>query len=144
MIIRLLMIVSLNLLLAAPAFSQGQWRGLLGPPRDNPDEAQPLRPPTPSYPIEAAERGLPGHCDVQFDVDEHGVPENILPRCTHPSFCESARTAMRDVRFRPRLENGVPVARPNVVYPLTYMIDGGPQPDTNPAFLRRCDLGAIS
>ena len=45
-------------------------------------DAQPIRPPTPSYPQRAAERGTEGSCDVRFDVDTRGRPYNITATCT--------------------------------------------------------------
>ncbi|MBR9835548.1 MAG: energy transducer TonB, partial [Alphaproteobacteria bacterium] len=37
-------------------------------------DAQPIRPPLPTYPTRAAERGVEGSCDVRFDVDTRGRP----------------------------------------------------------------------
>lgn len=128
---RILGIVVLAALLAA---SQGFAQN-----RDLPDaEADPLRPPQPVYPRAAAEMGMPGYCDVRFDVDTLGRPSNIRPLCSHPAFCESAATAMQAVRFKPARRDGRIVPRRNVVYPLEYAIHGFPRIDLDLTALKDC------
>lgn len=110
--------VAIGLASQPPAFSEIPAEDLTSEDR----EAQPIRPPQPSYPQLAARVGLPGRCTVLFDVDHRGYPVNIRPFCTHPVFCQSASEAMSKVVFTPKTIGGHAVPRSNVVYPLEYMI----------------------
>ncbi len=65
---------------------------------------------------------MPGWCDVRFDVNRQGYPTNIAPWCSHWVFCQSAYDAVASVRFQPKMLNGRPEPRSNVVYPLEYNI----------------------
>ena len=85
-------------------------------------DAQPVRPPRPSYPLLAQYFGVSGRCDVRFDVDPYGYPLEIRPYCTHTVFCKSARDAVGQVVFKPKILRGRAVTRRNVVYPLEYSI----------------------
>jgi outer membrane biosynthesis protein TonB len=85
-------------------------------------DAQPIRPPRPVYPALAARAAMPGWCDVRFNVNQDGYPSNIKPFCSHWVFCQSAYDAVSAVTFRPKMLNGRPVPRANVVYPLEYNI----------------------
>lgn len=85
-------------------------------------DAQPIRPPTPSFPQRAAERGLSGSCDVRFDVDTRGKPYNIVATCTDSVFKSEAERAVSRVEFAPKIVRGQAVERRNVVYPLEFKI----------------------
>lgn len=85
-------------------------------------DAQPIRPPTPSFPQRAAERGLSGSCDVRFDVDTRGKPYNIVATCTDSIFKSEAERAVSKVEFAPKIVRGKAVERRNVVYPLEFKI----------------------
>lgn len=85
-------------------------------------DAQPIRPPTPSFPQRAAERGLSGNCDVRFDVDTRGKPYNIVATCTDSVFKSEAERAVSRVEFAPKIVRGQAVERRNVVYPLEFKI----------------------
>ena len=86
-------------------------------------DAQPIRPPTPSYPQRAQERGLSGSCDVRFDVDTRGKPYNIAATCTESVFKSEAERAVSRVEFAPKIVRGKAVERRNVVYPLEFNIE---------------------
>lgn len=83
-------------------------------------DAQPIRPPTPSYPQRAAERGISGSCDVRFDVDTRGKPYNVSATCTDSVFKSEAERAVSRVEFAPKIVRGKAVERRNVVYPLEF------------------------
>ena len=85
-------------------------------------DAQPIRPPTPSYPQRALERGKEGSCDVRFDVDTRGRPYNISATCTDSIFKREAERAVSKVEFAPKIVRGKPAERRNVVYPLEFNI----------------------
>lgn len=83
-------------------------------------DAQPIRPPTPSYPQRAAERGISGSCDVRFDVDTRGKPYNVQATCTDSVFKSEAERSVSRVEFAPKIVRGKAVERRNVVYPLEF------------------------
>lgn len=85
-------------------------------------DAQPIRPPTPSFPQRAAERGISGSCDVRFDVDTRGKPYNVQATCTDNVFKSEAERAVSRVEFAPKIVRGKAVERRNVVYPLEFKI----------------------
>lgn len=85
-------------------------------------DAQPIRPPTPSFPQRAAERGISGSCDVRFDVDTRGKPYNISATCTDNVFKSEAERSVSRVEFAPKIVRGKAVERRNVVYPLEFNI----------------------
>jgi protein TonB len=85
-------------------------------------DAQPIRPPAPSYPQRAQERGLSGSCDVRFDVDTRGKPYNVAATCTDALFKSEAERAVSKVEFAPKIVRGKAVERRNVVYPLEFNI----------------------
>lgn len=85
-------------------------------------DAQPIRPPTPSYPQRAQERGLSGSCDVRFDVDTRGKPYNVQATCSDSVFKQEAERAVGRVEFAPKIVRGKAVERRNVVYPLEFNI----------------------
>ena len=85
-------------------------------------DAQPIRPPTPSYPQRAAERGTEGSCEVRFDVDTRGRPYNISATCTDNVFKREAERAVSKVEFAPKIIRGQAAERKNVVYPLEFKL----------------------
>lgn len=129
-----LVLCALLLLVAGPAVADKKP----AVPKDR--EAVPLTPPTPEYPFPAAYMGWTGRCDVQFNVDAYGYTKDIKPFCTHRIFCKSARDAIGLAQFEPRRERGRPVERPNVVYPLVYLIDNGTNPAVAEAMLMAKEL----
>ena len=85
-------------------------------------DAQPIRPPTPSYPQRAAERGTEGSCEVRFDVDTRGRPYNITATCTDNVFKREAERAVSKAEFAPKIIRGQAAERKNVVYPLEFKL----------------------
>lgn len=112
-------------------------------------DAQPIRPPMPVYPMLAAYFKISGRCDVRFNVDARGFSRDIKPFCSHQVFCKSARDAVGDVVFAPKVKEGKAVPRRNVVYPLWYSIDRPADapiedPVTAAKELYACDTAPIS
>jgi len=85
-------------------------------------DAQPIRPPTPSYPQRAAERGIEGTCEVRFNVDTRGRPYDISASCSDPVFKSEAERAVGKVEFAPKIVRGKAAERKNVVYPLEFKL----------------------
>ena len=85
-------------------------------------DAQPIRPPVPTYPQRAAERGIEGSCEVRFDVDTRGKPYNIEATCTDNVFRREAERAVGRVEFAPKIVRGKAAERRNVVYPLEFKL----------------------
>ena len=85
-------------------------------------DAQPIRPPVPTYPSRAAERGTEGSCEVRFDVDTRGRPYNVEATCTDNIFRREAEKAVSRVEFAPKIVRGQPAERRNVVYPLEFTL----------------------
>ena len=100
------------LVLGAGADAQGD------PDRD----AQPIRPPAPSYPPMALMFRLEGYCEVRFSVDEAGYPFGLSTSCTQPVFCYQSKAAVSKVQFEPKRIDGRVVPRFDVVYPLEYRL----------------------
>ncbi|WP_300375565.1 energy transducer TonB [Henriciella sp.] len=90
-------------------------------------QPQPIEPPVPEYPIELAEQGIGAKCKGTFDVSEKGYVEpGVQVDCTHPGFVDATRTAIQTLRFEPKMQDGKPIRRKGVVYPIQYIIT----PDT--------------
>lgn len=85
-------------------------------------DAQPIRPPLPTYPARAAERGIEGTCDVRFDVDVRGRPYNVEAECSNSVFKREAERAVSRVEFAPKIVRGKAAERRNVVYPLSFTL----------------------
>ena len=88
-------------------------------------DAQPIRPPVPTYPTRAAERGIEGTCDVRFDVDVRGRPYNVQAECSDNIFRREAVRAVSRVEFAPKIVRGKAAERRNVVYPLDFQLEDG-------------------
>ena len=86
--------------------------------------ARPLTPPTPVYPVRAAEKGIEGSCDVSMDVSVTGKPYNVVATCTNSVFKASAERAVRKVLFSPRVKDGQRMELRGVIYPIEYNIGG--------------------
>lgn len=67
----------------------------------------------PDYPTQAFINGTEGWVDVDFTISPEGEPENLRVRDSSPRrvFDRAALDSVRQWRFAPITENGVPVAR---------------------------------
>lgn len=85
-----------------------------------------LVPISPSYPVEAAQRGLCGEVLVQFDVNELGQPVNVaVLESSHRAFNRSAKQAVARARYKPSIEGGVPVMVMAKQEKITYVLEDG-------------------
>lgn len=82
----------------------------------------PVRAPRPSIPVAAIQRGISGTCDVVFDVDTSGRPQNIIATCTDEIFRTEAERSVRRAEFLPAIRNGQPVEQQGAVYPLQFVV----------------------
>ncbi|MEM9181113.1 MAG: energy transducer TonB [Pseudomonadota bacterium] len=87
--------------------------------------AQPIEPPVPKYPVQAAMAGMSGMCDALFDVDQTGNILNLRASCSNLVFCHEVIRAMSEVAYAPKIVNGEAVPRYGVVFPLEFTIAGG-------------------
>ena len=85
--------------------------------------AQPIRPPQPVYPAQAANGGREGVCEALMDVGADGRPQDILTACSSPEFNAPTYQAVTGLSFDPPREGGRSVRLVNVVYPVTYCLD---------------------
>lgn len=82
-----------------------------------------VRPPMPVIPPGAISRGISGSCNVSFDVDTAGRPQNISAQCTDNVFRAEAERAVRRAEFLPAIRNGQPVIQKNAVYPIEFIVE---------------------
>lgn len=82
-----------------------------------------VRAPLPVIPAAAASRGISGSCDVRFDVDTAGRPQNVSAQCTDNVFKTEAERSVRKAEFLPAIRNGLPVAQKNAVYPINFVVE---------------------
>jgi periplasmic protein TonB len=82
----------------------------------------PVRAPRPSIPVAAIQRGVSGTCDVVFDVDTSGRPQNVIATCTDEIFRAEAERSVRRAEFLPAIRHGQPVEQTGAVYPLEFRV----------------------
>lgn len=82
-----------------------------------------VRPPVPTIPAAAISRGISGSCNVTFDVDTAGRPQNVAAQCTDNVFRTEAERAVRRAEFLPAIRNGQPVIQKNAVYPIEFIVE---------------------
>lgn len=82
-----------------------------------------VRPPVPTIPAAAISRGISGSCNVTFDVDTAGRPQNVAAQCTDNVFLAEAERAVRRAEFLPAIRNGQPVIQKNAVYPIKFIVE---------------------
>jgi protein TonB len=70
----------------------------------------------PEYPPRAKQQGIEGWVDIEFTISPAGTvqDERVLEAQPPAIFDRAALNAVRRWRYNPRVENGVPVARPGV------------------------------
>ena len=83
---------------------------------------QPITPPIPDYPRDAATRGLEGFCDVHLSVSTKGEPFNVQAECSDRLFVRAAEKSVKKVKFAPQIRDGLPVTVTGVVYPLEFRL----------------------
>ncbi|MXZ27074.1 MAG: energy transducer TonB [Gammaproteobacteria bacterium] len=71
----------------------------------------PLVPPNPIYPQSALRRGLEGYCDLEFSITELGTTTDVrVIYCTSSLFERASIRAMQKAKYKPRVNDGVPIA----------------------------------
>lgn len=71
----------------------------------------PLVHPNPVYPQSALRRGLEGYCDLEFSVTELGTTTDVrVIFCTSSLFERASIRAMQKAKYKPRVNDGVPIA----------------------------------
>ncbi|MFN7177787.1 MAG: energy transducer TonB [Thermaurantiacus sp.] len=94
--------------------------------------------PQPAYPALAGFLGFSGYCEVRFSVTPQGLPTAIQPSCSRPTFCGNAARAIEEVRFSPAERGGQRVTRNNIIYPLSFLIEGHDEADVSALPLSDC------
>lgn len=87
----------------------------------------PLVRPLHRYPSRAQARGIEGWVHLRFDVTPEGTTTNIVVLDSDPArtFDRAAVKAVEKYKYKPRVENGVPVLRPGVEVVLSFEMEGG-------------------
>lgn len=78
--------------------------------------------PAPTYPDQAAARGLQGQCDVLMDIGANGKPKNVKAMCTDKLFVSNSEKAVQKMRFEPLVIDGTAYEMPDYIYPLEYSL----------------------
>jgi protein TonB len=81
----------------------------------------------PQYPIRAEERGIEGWVELQFTISETGavIDAKVLAAKPKGVFNRAALRAIKRWKYNPKIEDGVPVVRPDVNVRLEFSL-GGP------------------
>jgi TonB family protein len=88
------------------------------------EEFLPIVKVAPIYPPRAAARGLEGYVVISYTVNETGSTENFaVVESTSSLFDEASIDSARKYKYRPRLENGVPVAVHGVTTRIIYELE---------------------
>lgn len=81
----------------------------------------------PAYPRRAQEQGIEGYVVLSFTVTPTGAVTDPIVIESRPQgvFDEAASRAVLRFKYKPRIENGKPVAVVNVQHVITFAIDKG-------------------
>jgi hypothetical protein len=88
-------------------------------------DAAPINAPLVTYPTDLAEQGISAECKAILDVSSEGLPINVTAECTHPGFVEVTIASAKTLRFDPKIQDGKPVKRTGVVYPIVFEVAEG-------------------
>jgi len=79
----------------------------------------------PRYPSRALSRGVEGWVHLRFTITPQGTTADIEILDSDPNsvFDRAAKNAVGKYKYKPRMENGVAVARPGVEVVLSFEID---------------------
>jgi protein TonB len=78
----------------------------------------------PTYPEQAAERGIEGWVEVEFTITTSGaVKDARIVTSTSNVFDRAALQAVRKWKYRPKIEDGKPVERPGVRTVLKFTLE---------------------
>ncbi len=77
----------------------------------------------PTYPEQAAERGIEGWVEVEFSITPSGtVKDPKIVGSTSNVFHRAALQAIRKWKYRPKIEDGKPVERPGIRVTLKFVL----------------------
>jgi len=82
----------------------------------------------PVYPRRAAQRGIEGHCMVEYTVRADGSVSGVQVvegECTHSSFKKPSIEAAGKFKYKPRVIDGVRVEVPGVRNRFIYRLENG-------------------
>ncbi len=81
----------------------------------------------PEYPPRAKQRGIEGWVDVEFTISPVGTVQNAFVIGAEPStiFNRAALRAIRKWKYNPKIEGGVPVARPGMQVRIRFEMGTG-------------------
>ncbi len=81
----------------------------------------------PEYPPRARQQGIEGWVEVEFTISPVGTVQDAVVTASKPSyvFDRAALRAIRKWRYNPKIENGVPMARPGIQVRLRFEIPRG-------------------
>jgi protein TonB len=88
-------------------------------------EALPIVQVSPRYPISAAQSGKEGYVILEFDITEKGTVSNVKVLDANPKriFNKSAIQAIKNWKYKPKMEEGVPVVQPNQQVQLDFTLE---------------------
>lgn len=89
-------------------------------------EAVPLVRVTPQYPTSALSRGLEGWVEVSFTITPEGTVEDpvVIGRSSGSKvFDREAIRAIKRWKYKPKIDNGVAVARTGVLVRLSFTLE---------------------
>jgi len=83
---------------------------------------KPIKQPPPWYPVELRRRGIQGNVTLLFYVNKDGKAEDIkVMGSTHRDFEWPAIDAIKQWRFKPALEDGIPI-RMRIAQPVAFRL----------------------
>jgi len=91
-------------------------------------EYLPIAKVAPIYPSRTAQRGIEGHCMVEYTVKADGRVGGVHVvdgECTHSSFKKPSIEAARKFKYKPRVVDGVKVEVPGVRNRFIYQLENG-------------------
>ena len=87
--------------------------------------APPVKRVEPMYPAMAAKKNIEGEVVLQFDISKTGTTENIKVIKSTPEgvFDKSAITALKQWKYKPRIQGGIPEKQVGLKVALSYELD---------------------
>ena len=106
-----------------PTFNMGSAPGLGGPPSDM--DVIPLVRIQPQYPRRAQQLGIEGWVLLEFTITSAGTVKDAIVVDSEPPriFDRSALRAVGRFKYKPKIEDGVPVERPGVQIVLNFELE---------------------
>ena len=87
------------------------------------EQAVPVRTVSPEMPISFRRDGSSGLVTVSFDIDEQGnVKEPKIEKSTHRELEEPTLKALKKWKFKPAMQDGVPVVC-HIVIPIKFAVE---------------------